>query len=166
MIAATRGAARQLAGGRWIIEVEVDAPTADLLMAPIGAAIGLMLGDAVPAPIPAAAPKPPTQAVGDAGAGDTFTLGGGRTLSTTQEATMRYVMALVAMPPFQQYAQTMLGVENCPDTQVLAQQFVVAQCGNDLLSDQGIAQVRALHQRFRTWSDGLRYALTFHAELP
>ena len=61
---------------------------------------------------------------------------------------------------------TMLGVENCPDTQVLAQQFVVAQCGNDLLSDQGIAQVRALHQRFRTWSDGLRYALTFHAELP
>jgi len=162
VIAANRGAARQLPGGRWVFEIEIDAPPADLLLAAIGTSITLSLGAATER----AQDKPPTQAVGDAGAGEGFVLGGGRTLSTAQEKTMRFVMALVAMPPFQQYAQAMQGVSECPDTQVLAQQYLVAQCGQDLLSEQGVAQLRALDARFRAWSDQSRYELTFHAELP
>jgi hypothetical protein len=161
MILVQRGTAKQLQSGRWVIEVETDSP--DLVLSPVGAVWAVTV-DAAHVAQPA--PEVSAQTIGDAGAGDGFTLGGGRTLSTVQEKTMRFVMALVAMPPFQQYAQAMQGVSECPDTQVLAQQFLVSQCGHDLLSEQGIAQLRELDARFREWSDESRYELTFHADLP
>jgi len=167
----TRGTMRQRDDGAWILEVMVSAPTADLLLADVGAALSISTGEqTAPPATPAALPPPasqPAQSIGNAGAGDSFTLGGARPLSAQQQAAVRYMMALVSMPPFQLYAAQMLGVSEPVDAQQTAQEYVMRTCPQDLLSDVGVAAIRNLHTQFQTWwASNFRHELTFNAECP
>ena len=161
---------RQRDDGAWILEVMVSAPTADLLLADLGASLSISTGEqTAPPPTPAALPPPesPAQSIGNAGAGDSFTLGGARPLSAQQQAAVRYMMALVSMPPFQLYAAKMLGVSEPVDAQQTAQEYVMRTCPQDLLSDVGVAAIRNLHTQFQTWwASNFRHELTFNAECP
>lgn len=167
MIAAFRGPARQLPCGKWVIEMQLDVAPPELLLAPLGTVLRVML-DGAPREAPSPAPaQGPVQSIGEAGAGDNFTLGGQRALSTVQQATMRYVMALIAMPPFQQYALTRLGIDECDDAQAAAEQYVVQQAGQDLLSEAALSRLRGLEREFTAfWAKRSKHALVFHEALP
>lgn len=160
---------RQRDDGAWILEVIIAAPTADLLLANVGAALSICAGEHAPPPAsPAALPTSrPAQSIGNAGAGDSFTLGGARPLSAQQQAAVRYMMALVSMPPFQLYAAQMLGVSEPVDAQQTAQEYVMRTCPQDLLSDAGVSSIRNLHAQFQAWwAANFRHSLTFNAECP
>lgn len=161
---------RQRDDGAWILEVIIAAPPADLLLANVGAALSICAAEhPEPTASPAALPTPsqPAQSIGNAGAGDAFTLGGARPLSAQQQSAVRYMMALVSMPPFQLYAAQMLGVSEPVDAQQTAQEYVMRSCPQDLLSDVGVAAIRNLHTQFQTWwASNFRHELTFNAECP
>lgn len=160
---------RQLESGAWVLEVLVTEPGADLLLAPIGSPISLALSAETAQAAHAAKEQSgePAQVIGGAGAGDSFELGGGRALSATEQAALRYIMALVAMPPFQLFAAQQMGVVEPPDAQAIAQDYVQRACPKDLLSDRGIETIRGLHAQFKAWwAANFRHELTFHAECP
>jgi hypothetical protein len=169
VIQAARGPMRQLASGAWVLELTIDAPPADLLLAPVGAAVSVALQSQAVAPLPAPPPAPPVapvQSIGAAGAGEGTTFGAnGRALSAAEQATVAYVMALVAMPPFQIYAAERLGVMDSPDALETAKQWLMQNCPQDILCTDGVAALRRLEADFQRWAEG-RFRLTMHAALP
>lgn len=162
MIEVQRGTARQLPSGRWVIEVETDSP--ELVLSPVGATWTVSAGVQPAAQI---APAVPAQTIGEAGAGDNFTLGSGRALAPEQQRAVAFLMELAGKSPFQLYAQHVLGVSDPPDAHQLAEQFLAQQCGPDALSDAGIGRLRRLNARFKEWwAHSYSNELTFYAECP